>query len=221
MTRIPSEVQDILKEKIYHEQKAFRLKQLMEKYPDNPVIPEFVRAEELLVRKKGFQAAKVYEDIAAMTGEPNWLMDRLARTLAKYAYFDIGSGPIEKAHAIFTQKLGDDPEHAWKTIADILKRMKGWGYSAQCYANANMPGTAARMFEKQLKDAQRSAFYYEQAEEWINAARMYKKAKLHDKAGSCYLRAGMMKMAVQQWKKAGTLAQHNIGPQVMEQILRK
>lgn len=219
--RIPSEVQEILKRKVYHEQKAFYLKQLMEKYPDNPVLLEFVKAEELLVKKKGFQAAKVYEEIAAKTGEPKWLLDRLARTLAKYAYFDIGSGPIEKAHTIFTQKLGDDPAHAWKTIADILKRMKGYGYSAQCYANADMPGTAARMFEKQLKQPQKAAWYYEQAEEWLAAARMYKKAKLFDKAGECYARAGMLKNAAKQWKKAGTLEKHNIGEQMMQQILRK
>ena len=221
MARIPGEVQEILKMKIYHEQKAFRLKQLMEAHPDNQHIEQFVKAEELLVKKKGFRAAKVYEEIASQTGDPKWLLDRTARTLAKYAYQDIGSGPIEKAHAIFTQKLDVEPEKAWKTIADILKRMKGWGYSAQCYANADMPGTAARMFEKQLKDPQRAAFYYEQADEFIHAARMYKKAKLHDKAGSCYVKAGMMKMAVQQWKKAGTLEKHNIGPQVMEQIMRK
>ena len=221
MTRIPSEVQEILKRKIYHEQKAFHLKKLLDSHPDNSVIADFVRAEELLVKKKGFKAAKLYEDIASRTGDPKWLLDRTARTLAKYAYQDIGSGPIEKAHQIFTQKMGDDPEHAWKTIADILKRMKGWGYSAQCYANANMPGTAARMFEKQLKDPQRAAWYYEQAEEWLHAARMYKKAKLLDKAGSCYVKAGMMKNAVQVWKKAGTLEKHNVGEQVMEQILRK
>ena len=149
------------------------------------------------------------------------LVERQARTLAKYAYQDIGSGPIEKAHVLFTQKLGEDPEKAWKKIADILKRMKGWGYAAQCYANAGMEGTAARMFEKQLKDGQRAAFYYEENEEFVRAARMYKKSKLHDKAGSCYLKAGMMKLAVQQWKKAGTLKQHNVGEQVMERILRK
>ncbi len=219
--RIPGEVQEILKLKMYHEQKAFRLKQLLEKYPDNDVVLAFIKAEELLIKKKGFKAAKVYEGIASMTGEPKWLLDRTARTLAKYAYQDIGSGPIEKAHAIFTQKLGEDPEHAWKTIADILKRMRGWGYSAQCYANANMPGTAARMFEKQLKDPQRAAWYYEQAEEFVHAARMYKKARLFDKAGECYFKAGMAKNAVRLWKKAGTLEKHNIGPQMLERIMRK
>lgn len=221
MTRIPSEVQAILKRKMYHEQKAFHLKKLLEENPDQPIISDFITAEELLVKKKGFRAAKVYEQIALKTGEPQWLMDRLARTLAKYAYQDIGSGPIEKAHMIFTQKLDMEPEKAWKRIADILKRMKGWGYAAQCYANADMPGTAARMFEKQLKQPDRAAWYYEQAEEWLPAARMYKKAKLHDKAGECYTKAGMLKMAVKQWKKAGTLEKHNIGEQVMQQILRK
>ena len=221
MSRIPSEVQDILKQKIFHEQKLFRLKQLMEKYPENAYIIRFVEAEEQLIKKKGFRAAKIYEEIASQTGDPKWLLERTAKTLAKYAYQDIGSGPIEKAHAIFTQKLDVDPEKAWKTIADILKRVKGWGYSAQCYANAGLPGTSARMFEKQLKDPQRAAWYYEQAEEFIHAARMYKKARLFDKAGTCYLKAGMMKMAVEQWKRAGTLEQHDIGPQVMEQILRK
>ena len=219
--RIPSEVREILKRKIYHEQKVFHLKQLMQKYPDNPIILSFVQAEEYLMKKKGFKAAKVYEEICSKTGDPRWLLDRLARTLAKYAYQDIGSGPIEKAHLIFTQKLGVEPEKAWKRIADILKRMKGWGYAAQCYANADMPGTAARMFEKQLKQPQKAAWYYELAEEWLSAARMYKKSKLHDKAGECYARVDMLKMAVKQWKKAGTLEKHNIGKQVMEKILRK
>ncbi|MBW2997632.1 hypothetical protein KY349_04805 [Candidatus Woesearchaeota archaeon] len=219
--RIPSEVQEILKRKAYHEQKAFYLKQLLEKYPDNPLILEFMRAEEYLMKKKGFKAAKVYEGICAKVGDLRWLVERQARTLAKYAYQDIGSGPIDKAHMLFTRKLGEDPLKAWKKIADILKRVKGWGYSAQCYANADMPGTAARMFEKQLKQPQKAAWYYEQAEEWLPAARMYKKAKLFDKAGECYTRAGMLKNAVKQWKKAGTLAKHNIGEQVMEQILRK
>ncbi len=219
--RIPAEVQSILKQKVYHEQKIFHLKRLMEDYPDNSIITDFIKAEELLVKKKGFHAAKLYEDICSKTGDPKWLLDRTARTLAKYAYQDIGSGPIEKAHDIFTQKLDMKPEKAWKIIADILKRVKGWGYSAQCYANADMPGTAARMFEKQLKQPQKAAWYYEQAAEYIHAARMYKKAKLHDRAGSCYVKAGMMKMAVAQWKKAGTLEKHNIGPQVMEQIMRK
>ncbi|NQU79681.1 hypothetical protein HQ545_07990 [Candidatus Woesearchaeota archaeon] len=219
--KIPSEVQSILKQKIYHEQKIYRLKQLLETNPKNSIILDFVEAEEYLIKKKGFKAAKLYENIAEKTGEPKWLLDRIARTLAKYAYFDIGSGPIDKAHAIFTMKLGEDPEKAWKKIADILKRVKGYGYSAQCYANANMPGTAARMFEKQLKQYQKAAWYYEQAEEWIQAARMYKKSKIPDQAGSCYVKAGMMKMAVKEWKKAGTLEQHNIGKQMMKEILRK
>ena len=219
--KIPSAVQDILKKRAYHEQKIFHLKKLLEQNPQHSVVLSFITAEEYLIKKKGFKAAKVYEDICAKTGEPRWLLDRLARTLAKYAYQDIGSGPIDKAHSIFTQKLGVDPEKAWKRIADILKRVRGYGYAAQCYANADMPGTAARMFEKQLKQPPKAAWYYEQAGEWLPAARMYKKSKLHDKAGECYVKAGMLKMAVKQWKKAGTLKKHNIGEQVMEQIMRK
>jgi len=84
-----------------------------------------------------------------------------------------------------------------------------------------MPGTAARMFEKTLKEPQRAAFYYEQAGEFLPAARMYKKAKLFDKAGNCYAQGGLLKNAVKMWKKAGTLEKHNIGEQTMENILRK
>ncbi len=219
--RIPNGVQEILKRKMYHEQKIFHLKQLLETQPDNPIILAFISAEEALIKKKGIRAAKIYEDVAAKTDDPKWLIDRQARTLAKYAYFDIGSGPIEKAHALFTQKLDLEPEKAWKKIADILKQMKGWGYAAQCYANADLPGTAARMFEKQLKQPQKAAWYYEKAEEWLPAARMYKKSRLHDKAGQCYAKAKMLKMAVQQWKKAGTLEKYNIGEQTMSNIMRK
>lgn len=218
MGRIPAEVQGILKRHMYHEEKIVLLKQL---HADtgHSVILDFIRAEELLVKKRGFAAAKVYEDIASQAGDPKWLIDRQARTLAKYAYQDIGSGPVEKAHRLMTEKLGDDPEKAWKKIADILKRMKGWGYAAQCYANAGMAGTAARMFEKQLNDGQRAAFYYEQNEEFVRAARMYKKAKLYDKAGECYAKGGLLKNAVQLWKKAGTLEKHNIGEQTLQKIL--
>jgi len=219
--RIPSEVQEILKQRMYHEQKIFHIRKLFDKYPDCTVLDDFIRAEEALIKKNGLRASKIYEEIASKTGDPKWLIDRQARTLAKYAYFDIGSGPIEKAHALMTQKLEMEPEKAWKRIADILKKMKGWGYAAQCYANAEMPGTAARMFEKQLKQPQKAAWYYEKADEFLDAARMYKKAKLHDRAGSCYAKAGMLKMAVQQWKKAGTLEQHNIGEQTLSNILRK
>ncbi|MBW2967423.1 hypothetical protein KY362_02970 [Candidatus Woesearchaeota archaeon] len=219
MVRIPSAVQDLLRKRIYHEQKIILLNKLVEGQEQHSIVHDFIRAEELLIKKKGFAAARVYEEIAVQAGEPRWLLDRLARTLAKYAYQDIGSGPIEKSHAIFTQKLGEDPEKAWKKIADILKRMKGWGYAAQCYANAGMAGTAARMFEKQLKDGQRAAFYYEENEEFVRAARMYKKAKLYDKAGECYAKGGLLKNAVQLWKKAGTLEKHNIGEQTLARIM--
>ncbi|MFC1742104.1 hypothetical protein ACFL3V_06220 [Nanoarchaeota archaeon] len=219
--RIPTEVQLILKQRVKHEQKIELLQALLERTPDATVIYDFVKAEELLVRKKGMLAADLYGEIALRCGDPKWLLERQAKTYAKYAYFDIGSGPINKAFVIFTQKLDDEPERAWKKIADVLKGMKGWGYAAQCYANAGMPGTAARMFEKTLKEPQRAAFYYEQAKEWLPAARMYKKAKMHDKAGVCYAGGGLLKNAVKMWKKAGTLEKHNVGEQTMENIMRK
>jgi tetratricopeptide (TPR) repeat protein len=219
--RIPSEVQVILKQRVKHEQKIELLNVLLEKNPECTVVYDFVRAEELLVKKKGMAAADLYGEIGSKAGDPRWLLERQAKTYAKYAYFDIGSGPIHKAFAIFTTKLDEEPEKAWKKIADVLKNMKGWGYAGQCYANAGMPGTAARMFEKTLKEPQRAAFYYEKAEEWLSAARMYKKAKLFDKAGNCYAQGGLLKNAVKLWKKAGTLEKHNIGEQTMENILRK
>jgi tetratricopeptide (TPR) repeat protein len=219
--RIPSEVQAVLKQRIKHEQKIELLTALLEKMPDATVLYDFIKAEELLVKKKGMMAAELYGEIASRVGEPRWLLERQAKTYAKYAYFDIGRGPIDKAFSIFTQKLDDEPEKAWKKIADVLKNMKGWGYAAQCYANAGMPGTAARMFEKTLKEPQRAAFYYEQAEEWLPAARMYKKAKLHDKAGVCYANAGLLKNAVKMWKIAGTLERHNVGEQTIQNIMRK
>jgi tetratricopeptide (TPR) repeat protein len=218
--RVPNGVQDILRQKIPHQDKIALLKKILEQEPDNTIINAFIHAEELLTSKKGVEAAEVYERIAAKCGEPSWLIERQAKTLARYAYYNIGAGPINKAHDIYTQKLGIEPDKAWKKIAEILKKAKGYGYAAQCYANAGMPGTAARMSEK-LKDVPRAAWYYEMAEEWVRAARMYKRAKLHDKSGECYQKSGFMKLAVQQWKKSGTLEKHNIGEQTLQNIIKK
>jgi tetratricopeptide (TPR) repeat protein len=218
--RVPNGVQDILRQKILHQDKIVLLKQLLDKEPDCTLINDFIRAEERLVSKKGMEASDIYERIAGKCGEPSWLVERQAKTLARYAYYNIGAGPIDKSFEIYTQKLGLEPDKAWKKIAEILKKAKGYGYAAQCYANAGMPGTAARMSEK-LKDPQRSAWYYELAQEWVRSARMYKRAKLYDKAGECYQKANFMKLAVQQWKKAGTLEQHNIGEQMLQNIMNK
>ena len=219
--RIPSALQDILSEKMTHQEKILRLQSLLDKCPECTVIYDFIKAEGLLVSKKGMLASDIYADIARHIGNPRWLIERQARTLAKYAYYDIGSGPIQKSFDIYTEKLGVPPDKAWKRIGDILKSSKGYGYAAQCYANAGQASSAGKMFEKQTKDSQRAAWYYEQAEEWLKAARAYKKAKLHDKAGECYSKAGMMKMAVQQWKKAGTLEKHNIGAQTLKNIQKR
>lgn len=219
--RIPSEVQLVLKQRVKHEEKIQLFHALLQRVPDGTVVYDFIKAEELLIRKKGILAAEMYGEIAARTGEPSWLLERQAKTYAKYAYTDIGSGPINKAFEIYTQKLEVEEEKAWKKIGDILTSMKGFGYAAQCYANAGQAKKSGKIFEKNTKDPQKAAFYYEQAEEYLPAARAYKKAKLHDKAGECYEKAGYMKLAVQQWKKAGTLERHNVGPQTMENILRK
>jgi tetratricopeptide (TPR) repeat protein len=218
---VPTVIQDILTQKISHEKKIVLLNELLEKTPEHTIIHDFIRAEDFLIRKRGIRAADIYGEIAEKTAHPGWLVERQAATLARYAYFDIGSGPINRSFDIYTQKLGVEPEKAWKKIADILKRVKGYGYAAQCYANAGMPGTAARMFEKQLKQSEKAAWYYEQAGEWLQAARMYKKSKLHDKAGNCYAQAGMMKLAVKEWKKAGTLLQHNVTESAMQRILSR
>jgi tetratricopeptide (TPR) repeat protein len=219
--RIPSSVQDILTQKITHPEKIALLNKLLEKDPESTVIYEFIKAEELLISKKGMAASEVYAEIAKWTGEPRWLVERQAKTLAKYAYHDIGSGPIQKAFDIYTQKLEVEPDKAWRKLGDILKTSRGYGYAAQCYANAGQAATAGKMFEKQTKDPQRAAWYYEQSEQWLKAARAYKKSKLHDKAGECYAKAGLMKMAVQQWKKAGTLEKHNVGAQTLRNILKR
>ncbi|MBW2964280.1 soluble NSF attachment family protein [Candidatus Woesearchaeota archaeon] len=219
--RIPSEVHLVLRQRVKHEEKITLLQALLQKMPEQTVIHDFIQAEQLLIRKKGMLAAQLYGEIAYRFGEPSWLLERQAKTYAKYAYTDIGSGPINKAFDIYTQKLGVDEEKAWKKIGDILTAMKGFGYAAQCYANAGQAKKSGKIFEKNTKDPQRAGFYYEQAEEWLPAARAYKKAKLHDKAGECYAKAGYLKLAVQQWKKAGTLERHNVGPQTMENILRK
>lgn len=218
--RIPGEVKKILEKKAFHENKIVLLQNLLEKNPESTIIHDFITAEKYLIKKNGLRVAKIYESIASRSNNPAWLVERMAKTLAKYAYHDMGSGPVQLAHDIYTQRLGVEPEKAWKKIADILKRGKGFGYAAQCYANAGMEGTAARMFEK-LKQKDRAGWYYEQNGEYVRAARVYKSAKLHDKAGTNYAKAGMMKLAVKQWKKAGTLKDHNIGEQVMEQILKR
>ncbi len=218
--RIPKQVKSILKQKITHQDKIVLLQQLLDKEPKSIIIKDFVRAEELLIKKNGMLAAEVYADISLKTCEPRWLIERQAKTYAKYAYYDIGSGPLNKSFEIYTTKLNVSPEKAWKKIADILKTVKGYGYAAQCYANAGMSDAAGKMLAKQ-NDPQRAAWYFEQAEQWVKAAAKYKKAKLPDKAGTCYEKAGHMKQAVQQWKKAGTLEQHNIGKQTYQNIMSK
>jgi hypothetical protein len=55
----------------------------------------------------------------------------------------------------------------------------------------------------------------------MKAARLYTKAKLPDKAGECFEKAGEMKHAVKQWKKAGTLEKHNVGKQTYSNIMKR
>lgn len=218
--RIPNGVKQVLEKKVFHEQKIALLQGLVDESPESTIIHDFITAEKYLIKKNGLRASKIYDSIAVRTNNPAWLVERMAKTLAKYAYHDLGSGPIQMAHDIFTQRLSMEPEKAWKKLADILKKSKGFGYAAQCYGNAGMAGTAARMFEK-LKQKDKAGWYYEQNKEHVRAARMYKAAKLHEKAGENYAKASMLKLAVKQWKKAGTLEKHNIGEQMMQQILRK
>jgi tetratricopeptide (TPR) repeat protein len=214
------EIREILEKKIFHEEKIVLLQQLLEKEPHSHILKDFIAAEKYLIKKNGLAAAKIYDGLAAEYGDPSWLVERMAKTLAKYAYFDMGSGPVIMAHEAMTKRLGMDSEKAWKKLGDILKTSKGFGYAAQCYANADMAGTAARMFEK-LKQPDRAAFYYEQEGEHVRAARMYKRHKLYDKAGENYAKAGFMKLAVQQWKKAGTLDKHNVGYQTYHNLTKK
>jgi tetratricopeptide (TPR) repeat protein len=219
--RIPGAVQDILSQKLPHPEKINLLSGLLAKEPEHTIVREFIYAEKLLTLKKGLDAADLYGEIASRAGDPRWLLERQAKTYAKYAYSNIGSGPIDKAFRILTEKVGVEEDKAWKKLGDLLKNSKGFGYAAQCYANAGKGVTAGKMFEKQIKDPHRAAWYYEQSEEWLKAARMYKKQKLHDKSGECYEKAGMMKLAVKEWKKAGTLAKHNIGEQTLKNIIGK
>ena len=219
--RIPGAVQDILSQKLPHPEKINLLNTLLQKEPEHTIIKEFVYAEKLLTLKRGLDAAEMYGEIASRCGDPKWLLERQAKTYAKYAYSNIGSGPIDKAFRILTEKVGVEEDKAWKKLGDLLKNSKGFGYAAQCYANAGKGATAGKMFEKQIKDPHRAAWYYEQSDEWLKAARMYKKQKLHDKAGECYEKAGMMKLAVKEWKNAGTLEKHNIGAQTLKNILGK
>lgn len=218
--RNAGDIKEILEKKIFHEEKIVLLQQLLQKHPHSIEINDFIAAEKYLIKKNGLAAAKIYDGVASQHGDPSWLVERMAKTLAKYAYFDMGSGPVIMAHDALVKRVGMEPDKAWKKLGDLLKKSKGFGYAAQCYANANMEGTAARMFEK-LKQPDRAAFYYEQHGEYVRAARMYKRHKLHDKAGENYAKAGFMKLAVQQWKKAGTLEKHNIGSQTYHNIVGK
>jgi len=219
--KIPAPLKRVLKQKITHQDKLILLRNLLQESPKSIIIQEFIKAEELLIRKQGMDAAEKYSYIASLTGEPKWLIERQAKTLTKYAYTDIGSGPLNKAFDIYTQRLNMAPEKAWKKIAEVLKSAKGYGYAAQCYANAGMPDAAGKMLQRDAKDPQRAAWYFEQAGEWMKAARLYNKAKLPDKAGECFEKAGEMKHAVKQWKKAGTLEKHNVGKQTYSNIMKR
>jgi len=219
MKRVLSDARKILKQKITHQEKIAQFQILEKKHPDSKSLDLFVRAEQFLIAKRGKDAAELYCEIA-QKADFAWLYERAAKTYAKYAYSDIGSGLIVKAHEIYTQKLSEEPTAAWKKIADILKKNKGYGYAAQCYSNAGLAGTAARMSQK-VKDHQRAAWYFEQGGEWMNAAKLYKRLKLHDKSGECFQKCGDMKSAVLQWKKAGTLEKHNIGEQTFKNFLKK
>jgi tetratricopeptide (TPR) repeat protein len=219
MKRVLCDAKKVLRQKLGHEQKIVLFKELERKYPDSKSVDFFIRAEQHLIGKRGKDAAELYCAIAEKA-DAKWLFERAAKTYAKYAYTDIGSGLISKAHDIFTQKLSCNPDEAWKRIGDILRKNKGYGFAAQCYSNAGLPDTAARMSQK-IKDPQRAAWYFEQANMWDKAAKLYKRLKLHEKSGDCFQKCGDMKSAVAQWKKAGSLEKHNIGEQTLRNILNK
>jgi tetratricopeptide (TPR) repeat protein len=212
------EIKRTLSKKISHQEKIVLLSELKGKNPRLGIIDEFISAEELLIKKDGLAAAQIYGRLANLL-DIDWLLERQARTIAKYAYQDIGSGTLNKAHQIYVQ-LGVADDTAWKKIADILKTAKGYGYAAQCYLQAGKPQLAAKMCRK-AGDLNRAALYFEKSSEWLSAAKLYKKAKVHDKAGECFKLAGDMKSAVIEWRKAGTLEKHNIGPQTAYNILHR
>ncbi len=217
-----SALRRITKKKVSHENKILLLESLRNNKTPNEqyIVDHFIKASQLLDRRKGLDAADLLENIHRYVPEQVWLLEYQAYLYSRYAYHNIASGAIQKAHSIFTDRLNWKEEDAWFRIATTLKKHKGYGFAAQCYANAGKPDAAARMLKRQKK-LQQAAWYFEQAGEWKQAALLYRRDKYHDKAGECFARHGDLKSAALQWKKAGTLEKHNIGKDVYKRMMRK
>lgn len=212
----------IMKKNVSHEDKILLLESLRNNKTPNVqyLIDGFINSERLLVRKKGLDAAEVLQQFMQFLPELVWLYEYQAFLYSRYAYHDISSGAIQKAHDIYTQHLGWRPEDSWFRIATVLKKYKGYGFAAQAYENAGKPELAARMLKAQKK-FQQAAWYFEKAGFWKDAAILYRRERYDDKAGECFARHGDLRSAVKCWKKAGTLEQHNIGKDTYRNIMSK
>ena len=220
--KVLSVIRRILKKRISHGDKIILLNSLRNNKTPNIqyLIDGFIRSENFLIRKKGLNAADAIESLYRYIPEQAWLLEYQAYLYSRYAYHHIASGAIQKAHSIYTQRLNWKDPDAWRRIADILKKHKGWGFAAQCYANAGKPDVAARML-KRNKKLQQAGWYFEQAESWKDAALCYRKDKLYDKAGECFAKQGDLKTALRCWKKAGSLERHNIGKETWKKVMSK
>ena len=220
--KLLSSVRRVLKKNVPHEDKMLLFSRLQNNRTPNVqyLLDMFINHERLLGRKKGLDAADILTTIQNFIPEQVWLIEYQAYLYSRYAYHDIASGAIQKAHDIFTQRLNWKDEDAWFRIGTILKKHRGYGFAAQCFTNAGRPEVAARMLKSQKK-FQQAGWYFEQARLWKEAALAYRRDKLFDKAGDCFAEHGDMRSAVRCWKQAGTLEKHNIGRETYRNIMSK
>ncbi len=218
--KVLSSIRRILKKRISHEDRIILLNSLRQGKTPNIqyLIDGFIRSENLLIRKKGLDAADLLASLERFIPEQVWLLEYRAYLYSRYAYHHIASGAIQKSYDIYTQRLGWKDSDAWRRIARILKDHKGFGFAAQCYANAGSPDTAARML-KRAKKFQQAGWYFEQAGLWRDAALCYRREKLYDKAGDCFAQHGDLRSAFRSWKKAGTLDKHNVGDALWKKVM--
>ncbi len=220
--KLVSSIKRIIKKKISHEQKASLFLALQNNKTPNEqfLIKGFMDASNLLARKKGIEAADRIAPLHSFIPDQVWLHEYQAHLYARYAYNNISSGAINKSFNILTENLNWKPENAWQKIAITLKKHKGFGFAAQCYANAGKPEIAARML-KSKKMLQQAGWYFEQAAFWKDAAMCYRRDKYFDKAGVCFEKSGDLKSAARCFKKAGTLEAHNISKEQYKKIIKK
>ena len=219
--KLVNSIKRIVKKKISNQEKATLFLSLQNNKAPNEqfFIKGFMDVSNLLSRKKGIDAAERLEPLHSFIPDQVWLHEYQAHLYARYAYHNISRGAINKSYQILTDRLNWKPNNAWQRIAVTLKKHKGFGFAAQCYANAGKPVIAARMLRSK-KMLQQAGWYFEKAESWRDAALCYRRDKYFDKAGECFQKFGDIKSAARCFKKADTLERRGISKEQYKKIMK-